>query len=364
MEDINFELAEKLGYKRPKSPFEKNIDSIRKVSEGLKKEETISFIAGFVNQYEKTYLIYSNGNIVQFSADIKVAKLNGNAIENKIAYYYLDGINLYFICAVDYLNIFEINSVKPNKGDKAKIIIPPNYLINLQKNYYRIDDYGNKIENKEGKLDAENRYSLENDISSNSKFFVEGKPFSLGKDGNKITHTIQEYTVKNNPTIIIRIKDEISVNLKNGKFISHKFESTNRRYTNPDVFAGYVGVLFEMLNYKVICHGSCFKDGSGYPSITHLNGKSFDIQKKSNEPTVKLTDDEVNLVKAFSKFHFRLLYTNKTCKVQLTNMLTGMTIKDIPGHDDHLHFGEFDSGKIVQKKQIFINEPRSQMRKV
>ncbi len=358
MEDINFELAEKLGYKRPKSLFEKNIDSLRKVSEGIKKEELINFIAGFVNQYEKTYLIYPDGNIEQYSADYKIAKSNSNTVENKIAYYYISGINLYFVCAVDYLNILQIDSVRPNKDQKAKIIIPNNYLNDKQENYYRIDAFGNTIVDES--LDAINRFSLGKNINSNSKFYVEGNPFSNW--GN--SHTVQEYSVYDKPALLIRIPYEIKVYLKNGRYISHEFRNTLRNYTNPDLFAGYIGVLFEMLNYKLTCTGSCFKDGSGYPSVSHINGKAFDMEKKSTDPTVELTTNEINLVKAFNNFHFQILYTNKTCYNQLKDLINGMKISVVNGHDDHLHFGNFNSDKIIRRKKIFVNDPKPQLMRV
>lgn len=135
---------------------------------------------------------------------------------------------------------------------------------------------------------------------------------------------------------LVRMPD--SLNIKKDNFsINYKFENPQRRYCNPESFAGFVGALAE-ISKPVICTGMCFEDSTSYPSLSHPNGDSADTAYYST------LEEEQKKVNAFLDFHFLKIYRGN---ISWYPQLKGTRYSD--GHNDHLHAGDFDSNVVKLK---------------
>jgi len=120
------------------------------------------------------------------------------------------------------------------------------------------------------------------------------------------------------------------------------------------LFSGYIGVLFELINSSIISTGSCFNDGTGFPSSEHTNGESIDISfdSKTNSIT-NLAAIEFAKIRAFKKFHFQKVVINEICKPQISKagFLDSEITYDKKYHKDHFHFGNFNMSKVENKSK-------------
>ncbi|MCJ8497624.1 hypothetical protein MVI27_05055 [Chryseobacterium salipaludis] len=118
-------------------------------------------------------------------------------------------------------------------------------------------------------------------------------------------------------------------------YVSYSFSGTQRKYTGPSYFAGFLGAL-AVSGLTIKTTGSCFREGSCFPSQFHVNGESVDtIYFWSLEKDQKFID-------AMKFFHFgeRKAGNNQYFK-KLKNVSDGGDL-----HDNHLHCGNFDESKI------------------
>ncbi|WDF61610.1 hypothetical protein PQ462_09525 [Flavobacterium sp. KACC 22758] len=124
--------------------------------------------------------------------------------------------------------------------------------------------------------------------------------------------------------------------------IKYSFSSTKRRYTGPNVFAGFIGALAECNNLDgIVTTGSCFKEGSCFPSAEHVNGRSVDTLYYKN-----LKKDQA-FIDAVVKFKFtEVLVGDDTYFKKLKNAGDGGAL-----HNSHLHSGNFNdnSVKVIKK---------------
>ncbi|MBL4745362.1 MAG: hypothetical protein JKY08_03250 [Flavobacteriaceae bacterium] len=58
--------------------------------------------------------------------------------------------------------------------------------------------------------------------------------------------------------------------------IKYKWHKTLRKYSQPEIFAVFIGALAECGFLDITSGGSSYKDGSSYPSLTHNNGYAID----------------------------------------------------------------------------------------
>lgn len=344
MEDINFEFADKFGLERPKSPFRFNdLDFFKKVIEESQNFDNVKLFE-FINNsiYKQMFLIFQNATIEHYENE------KNYVIENRIAYYYTTGSKIYFVCDVELITIKSKTLIR---NEKQPVSIPKNFI--KQEHYYRNFGYENNPIPE--KLDADSRYIIDPlDIDPNI-IFVDGK--------EKTKYEIQKY-IADTKTLesLVRIPDTLLITNFNGKnFISHTIQDSNRRSMNPYFFSGYIGALFELINLKIISSGCCFEDGTGFPSVEHTNGKAIDIVlSKTTQDNIKkgiknpLNEDEINIVKAFKKFHFKDFITDALCKEQLNTLgiSAGIKIRALSNHKDHFHFTKFDVDSIKKKKKI------------
>lgn len=132
------------------------------------------------------------------------------------------------------------------------------------------------------------------------------------------------YKAKNNEVELLKMPDSLDYK-KDKVFINYIFSGTKRRYTSPDVFAGFIGALART-GLKIQTTGSCFKYGSSFPSVEHINGESVD--------TLYLKDsDEQKFITAMNNFGFNKQITGKD-KKKFDN-----AIQEKKGslHNSHLH---------------------------
>ena len=144
------------------------------------------------------------------------------------------------------------------------------------------------------------------------------------------------YRALNENVEIVRMPDEINY-IKDDVIISYVFSNTKRRYTGPDPLAGFIGALAET-GLQLTTTGSCFAEGSCFPSSEHVNGKSVD--------TLYLNDnDEQKFINAMHKFNFNKQITGNN-KKKFDN-----ATQDLKSnlHNTHLH-SEFESGSIKEIK--------------
>ena len=137
---------------------------------------------------------------------------------------------------------------------------------------------------------------------------------------------------------LVRMSDALNYNNR-GISIRYTFSATQRRYTSPGAFAGFIGALADC-SLTLETTGSCFQYGSCFPSSEHVNGKSID--------TLYLNDtDEQTFITAMHKFHFTKQITGKNKK---TFQYAIKEKVDPPLHNSHLHSG-FDETSVQEIKE-------------
>lgn len=120
----------------------------------------------------------------------------------------------------------------------------------------------------------------------------------------------------------------------------YSFQNSQRRYCNPESYAGLIGALIMLGRTDVLCTGMCFEDATSYPSVTHPNGDSADTAYYS---TLALEQKKVDALKFF---HFKNIYRGKG---SWYSSLVGT--KYSGGHEDHLHAGDFDLAVVKTVKE-------------
>ena len=143
------------------------------------------------------------------------------------------------------------------------------------------------------------------------------------------------YSAQSEDIKLVKMPDFLDVN-KNGVTVKYDFLNTYRRYTSPGHLAAFIGALAEN-DFKISTSGSCFEEGTAFPSYDHSNGKSID--------TGYLDDvNEQKFINAMVKFNFNkhLRGANKTI---FTHTDDGGSL-----HDSHLH-SSFDETSILIVKE-------------
>ena len=185
--------------------------------------------------------------------------------------------------------------------------------INAKKSYYYYDT--------EGKLES---------------IVVENKS---GKSGG-----IRKYHVnKNKKVILVKLKN-ISVKNSESEIIAgYTFVGTERFYCGEDQCASFIGMLFEFgIPWKG--SGNTHKDGTGYPSVTHVNGFSFDFHYSRDAGADKNHDQ--TLIDIMNNWNYKPIYIGKKYPVTAYNNATRMG-----GHDDHIHCGPNKTVSLTEIKE-------------
>ncbi|MBB6369170.1 hypothetical protein [Chryseobacterium shigense] len=141
------------------------------------------------------------------------------------------------------------------------------------------------------------------------------------------------YSATNEKIELIKMPDTVN-------YVKYSFSGTKRIYTGPNYFAGFIGAL-AITELSVTTTGSCFREGSCFPSQFHVNGESIDTIYFG-----KLETDQ-KFIDAMKSFHFgERKVGNDAYFTKLKNVSDGGDL-----HDSHLHCGEFDNSKIIEIKE-------------
>ncbi|QYS92022.1 hypothetical protein JJC04_05220 [Flavobacterium covae] len=71
---------------------------------------------------------------------------------------------------------------------------------------------------------------------------------------------------------------KLPLNYTEGKVKIKLADNTTREYVNPKVFASIIGALAECAFDDVQMNGFTTSDGTGAPSVSHINGTAGDFQ--------------------------------------------------------------------------------------
>ncbi|MEC3875466.1 hypothetical protein [Chryseobacterium salviniae] len=148
------------------------------------------------------------------------------------------------------------------------------------------------------------------------------------------------YKAGKNNVELVKMPDSLNYS-KDGILIAYNFSKTQRRYTGANSFAGFIGYLAKS-GYKLTTTGSCFSEGSSFPSQEHCNGRSVDTLY------LGVIEQDQKVIDNAMFFHFTevLKGVNSYCE-KLKRAGNGGTL-----HNSHLHSGNFDSSiiKIIKEQ--------------
>ncbi|PZX93686.1 hypothetical protein DOS84_09770 [Flavobacterium aquariorum] len=252
-----------------------------------------------------TYNIYSDGKIEKI-----IPKTIKEGYENRYKYVYHDKKNKeHPICILDWYNTKgkEVGIIHNSKPTHAEVLTDE-----------KVSD---------GSTSRRVKYKND-DIAEYGKHPTKGLIWRLYKStGNDIE--------------LIKMPDSLNYS-KDGIVIKYSFSQTKRKYTGPNVFAGFIGALAECsYSEGITTTGSCFKEGSCFPSAEHVNGRSVDTIYYNS-----LIKDQ-SFIDAIIKFKFTevLVGNNHYCK-QIKNAEDGGAL-----HNSHLHSGNFNNDSIIISKK-------------
>ncbi|WP_118975046.1 hypothetical protein [Taibaiella koreensis] len=142
------------------------------------------------------------------------------------------------------------------------------------------------------------------------------------------------YAASGSQVTLIRMPDSRNIN-EQGVVISYTFSGTQRRYCNPECFAGFMVALGEC-NFAVASTGMCFGDATSYPSLSHPNGDSIDTAYLGDTPTQRTRQQ--TLLNAFVAAGFSQVIAGTSKQ----SWLTGAHMYNTH-HNNHLHSGNFSN---------------------
>lgn len=173
--------------------------------------------------------------------------------------------------------------------------------------------------------------------------YKNGDIAEYGWHSKKLGNIWRKYVALDEEIVMIRMVDDLNyISSDENIKIGYSFHDTQRRYTNPAVFAALIGALAENgIAFKT--GGSSFEEGSCFPSANHANGACIDINYFYN------TDDEKFLL-AMAKFHFKEILVGNPNTIDTDYVayishykklitLGGENGKDL--HNNHMHFDKF-----------------------
>lgn len=245
-----------------------------------------------------TYIIiyhtYANGKIIRQEPKIEKNKYPGHY---KYVYHDKDD-NEHIICIVEWNETFEVEN-----GDK-------------------------KVSNLPGGYDSTKTVTIPSGDTKESYYYYENNVLTkIVTKGTFKNRPYVSFKVKTSKVILVRMPDQLSYK-ENGIHIELIWSNTMRRYTSPENFAAFIGALAEC-GFTVRSAGTAFKDGTGYPSVTHVNGASIDVSYSTKEK-------DIAIMKAMGIYGY-----------DKENILSGTNkgysdyskIDYSLGHEDHIHFG-------------------------
>ncbi len=301
----------------------------------------VSMLGELINSGIVTYHIYHDGKIEKH-----IPQEISQGYEQKYKYVYHDEKNNeHEICICDWHTINKLLFEKPTITEQDSFTYPKYGTVSEAKK--TVDEeiivaravYTNGAIHewirKGDEIDIQERLTLSN-----------GDIAEYGKTKGWVIYKRQKEEAQ-----LVRLPD--SLNYSNGDVvINYQLEQTYRKYTNPDVMAGFLGALAE-IKLKVISTGSAFKNGSCYPSKLHVNGESVDTAyfnryaRYDKNPDLLNWDNDKAFIRALHKFHFQNFRIGIKFKKTFENMPGYIDGKDL--HNSHLHTENFDEKAVITK---------------
>jgi hypothetical protein len=142
------------------------------------------------------------------------------------------------------------------------------------------------------------------------------------------------------------IKVPLPLNYTSGDLKIKMSDNTEREYMNPKAFAAIIGALAECSYADVTFNGFTSQDGTGSPSVSHVNGVAGDFRylRKDktggalnifNDPTDLDVERQEKLIDAFVKFGYQsFLSYNITLNKKAFILKKSSHLAD---HDHHIH---------------------------
>lgn len=160
------------------------------------------------------------------------------------------------------------------------------------------------------------------------------------------------YVQQSEDTQLVRMPDCLNYT-SNNVVIKYELKETFRKYTHPDILAGFIGALAE-IQENIIVTGSAYEQGSCFPSALHVNGESIDSKYLKKVNGLASWEKDKIFVRALAKFHFKKFRIG-------TNMISEFSrisgCADGGGlHNSHLHSENFDSSavKVIQNGVVNV----------
>jgi muramidase (phage lysozyme) len=305
------------GQQDPNYTFE----DVKKIYDGFLKEETeakskeIKLKKGFLREFGYsdcialnapdgivTYRIYQDGIIEKH-----IPKAITKGYEKKYKYIYHGSKNVqHEICTVDWE---EIDNIAFSGTLKT-----------IPKGYVSSEDF-----NISG-VNQKHVYK-----------YADGSIVASGDSGEGGGTTINKYVKVTGKAILVKMPDPLNYDAKGVK-VKMTFENTIRKYMGEDHFAALIGALAECSYENVISEGSAMKDGTCFPSVSHVNGQSIDTDYFKDTKGILKQKEQQNLIDAFAKFGFNEMYFAPNMKFDKPSKKMKKFATD-SHHKAHLHCG-------------------------
>lgn len=261
-----------------------------------------------------TYHIYASGEIHK-----KIPKVDKHPSKVRYRYYDKDGkaheLGVYEWFEVDELNSPTNAEVEDNYADTYTY--PSNDKIDGKTAYYYKDKQGNLnyiiTESKENSEFPIMKYKVKS--GKKAKLIPLESPWKKGVEGTAV-------------------------------YFKYTFVDTARTYCGLDQYAVFAGAFFD-LNLISDGTGIASIDGTGYPSKSHVNGRSLDIDYFS---PVSETTKMIDAMKKFGcqQFYVGLKSENSAFEGLVTHgQSIQVGISSIKGHSSHLHCGPINNNHII-----------------
>ncbi|WP_410880359.1 PAAR-like protein [Myroides sp. DW712] len=265
-----------------------------------------------------TYHIYANGEIHK-----KIPKEDKHP--TKVKYLYYDkNKQKYELGVYEWIEIDELKSptnASVEEGYSDTYIYPNDKGIDGDTAYYYRDSSSN----------------LEQIITKSKKV------------GDKIIK-ILKYRANGKKTKLVKLEEPWEKGVKNTTvYFRYVFKETVRTYCGLDQYAVFAGAFFE-LNLITEGTGIASKDGTGFPSKTHVNGQSLDVDYFN--PKTETT----KLMEAMKKFGCTTFYVGQPHEDAAFTKLVEygksiqVKISSIAGHGSHIHCGPINTSHIIEVK--------------
>ncbi|OCG23686.1 hypothetical protein A9G11_05610 [Gilliamella sp. wkB108] len=159
-----------------------------------------------------------------------------------------------------------------------------------------------------------------------------------GYHSDKLGNVWKLYRQQEEEAQLIRIPDSVNY-VNDDVIIKYELKETFRKYTNPDVMAGFIGALAE-IKENIIVTGSAYEQGSCFPSSLHINGQAIDTKYIKNVNNLSNWDKDKAFAEALMKFHFRRFRIGPL----MYAFFNGIDERKDGGtlHNTHLHTENFD----------------------